>query len=102
MLTGDCVIIGPERSIRESLCHSQARAQQGSILCETPGCIKDVTSRAQGHFVKPMSLNSLFANDWIQLLFTFQPKKEIFSEHNPSLSGISQYQHDLQQLGFGN
>lgn len=32
--------------------------------------------QAQGHFVRLMSLNSLFANDWIQLLFQLKKKKK--------------------------
>lgn len=44
-----------------------------SPLCQTHDCIKDMVTWALVHFVKLMSVNILFGNDCILVLFTQLP-----------------------------
>lgn len=48
-------MIGYGSGILERPSHSQARMGRGSPLCETHGCIKDINTLAQEHFVKQLT-----------------------------------------------
>lgn len=49
LVTVDSIMIGYERVILKRLCHSQAKMEQGSPLCETHNSVKDNTTWALEH-----------------------------------------------------